>query len=74
MENTLAMLPWFPNARMMILHRAQHGGTFQWLRTRPELAGKVYDFLRSGDFADVPSEASLDPVAFEKPDIAMPVR
>jgi len=74
MENTLAMLPWFPNARMMILHRAQHGGTFQWLRTRPELAGKVYDFLRSGDFADVPSEASLDPVAFEKPDIAAPVR
>jgi pimeloyl-ACP methyl ester carboxylesterase len=73
MENTLAMLPWFPNARMMILHRAQHGGTFQWLRTRPELAGKVYDFLRSGDFADVPSEASLDPVAFEKPDVAAPV-
>ena len=74
MENTLAMLPWFPNARMMILHRAQHGGTFQWLRTRPELAGKVYDFLRSGDFADVPSEASLDPVAFEKPEIAPLVR
>jgi pimeloyl-ACP methyl ester carboxylesterase len=74
MENTLAMLPWFPNARMMILHRAQHGGTFQWLRTQPELAGKVYDFLRSGDFADVPSEASLDPVVFEKPEIAVPVR
>lgn len=74
MENTLAMLPWFPNARMMILHRAQHGGTFQWLRTRPELAGKVYDFLRSGDFADVPSEASLDPVAFEKPDAVAPIR
>ena len=72
MENTLAMLPWFPNARMMILHRAQHGGTFQWLRTRPELAAKVYDFLRTGDVGDLPSEASLDPVAFEKPDVAAP--
>lgn len=59
---------------MMILHRAEHGGTFQWLRTRPDLAGKVYDFLRSGDFADVPSEASLDPVVFEKPNVAAPVR
>lgn len=74
MENTLAMLPWFPNARMMILHRAQHGGTFQWLRTRPELATKVFDFLRTGDFGDMPSEASLDPVAFEKPMVALPLR
>ncbi|NKJ23148.1 alpha/beta hydrolase [Dyella sp. SG609] len=72
MENTLAMLPWFPNARMMILHRAQHGGTFQWLRTRPELAAKVYDFLRTGEFGDLPSEAALDAVAFEKPDVAVP--
>jgi pimeloyl-ACP methyl ester carboxylesterase len=72
MENTLAMLPWFPNARMMILHRAQHGGTFQWLRTRPDLAAKVYDFLRTGDVGDLPSEASLDSVAFEKPDVAAP--
>jgi pimeloyl-ACP methyl ester carboxylesterase len=72
MENTLAMLPWFPNARVMILHRAQHGGTFQWLRTRPDLAAKVYDFLRTGDVGDLPSEASLDPVAFEKPDVAPP--
>ena len=73
MENTLAMLPWFPNARMMILHRAQHGGTFQWLRTRPELAAKVYDFLRTGEFGDLPSEAALDAVAFEKPDVAEPI-
>jgi pimeloyl-ACP methyl ester carboxylesterase len=72
MENTLAMLPYFPNARMMILHRAQHGGTFQWLRTRPELAAKAYDFLRTGSFGDLPSEASLAPVAFEKPDVAVP--
>lgn len=72
MENTLAMLPWFPNARMLILHRAQHGGTFQWLRTRPEIAAKAYEFLRTGVFPDLPSQVDLDPVAFETPDFAAP--
>ncbi len=66
-ENTLAMLPWFPNARMIILHRAQHGGTFQWLRSRPEVAAQAYAFLRTGDTAGLPTEVSLDPVAFERP-------
>ncbi len=72
MENTLAMLPWFPNARMIILHRAQHGGTFQWLRTRPELTAQVSDFLRTGNMAGLPSEAALDPVTFERPEFAPP--
>jgi len=71
-ENTLAMLPWFPNARMMILHRAQHGGTFQWLRTRPELAAKAYEFLRSGSLEDLPSQADLDPVTFARPEAPPP--
>lgn len=70
MENALAMLPWFPNARMMILHRAQHGGTFQWLRTRPQLAAKVSAFLRTGAMVDLPSQADLDPVVFTKPQLA----
>lgn len=73
-ENTLAMLPWFPNARMLILHRAQHGGTFQWLRTRPEIAAKAYDFLRTGDLKDLPSQVDLDPIAFEKPGFEAPAR
>ncbi len=66
-ENTLAMLPWFPNAHMVILHRAQHGGTFQWLRTRPDVAAKIYDFLRTGTVEGLPTEVSLDPVTFVKP-------
>jgi hypothetical protein len=62
------MLPWFPNARVMILHRAQHGGTFQWLRSRPDLAAPVYEFLRTGDLGDLPSQADLAPVVFAKPE------
>lgn len=68
-ENTLAMLPWFPNGRMLILHRAQHGGTFQWLRTRPELAAKVSAFLRTGAMVDLPTQVDLDPVVFAKPEL-----
>jgi pimeloyl-ACP methyl ester carboxylesterase len=71
-ENTLAMLPWFPNARMLILHRAQHGGTFQWLRTRPDLVAKAYAFLRTGALDDIPSQVELDPVVFAKPDLPPP--
>ncbi|USQ96714.1 alpha/beta fold hydrolase [Caulobacter sp. RL271] len=70
LENTLAMLPWFPNARMMILHRAQHGGAFQWLRTRPDLAEKVHDFLRTGAVDDLPTQAELAPVVFASPLVA----
>ena len=71
-ENTLAMLPYFPNARAIVLHRAQHNGTFALLRTRPEVAAQVYDFLRDGRTAGLPSEVSLDPVKFAKPDFPAP--
>lgn len=71
-ENTLSMLPWFPNAHMIIVHRAQHGGTFQWLRTRPDAAAKAYEFLRSGRVADLPVEIALAPIEFERPEFAPP--
>jgi pimeloyl-ACP methyl ester carboxylesterase len=67
-ENTLAMLPYFPNSRTIVLHRAQHNGTFALLRGRPEVAAKVYDFLRDGRTAGLPAEAWLDPVTFARPD------
>jgi pimeloyl-ACP methyl ester carboxylesterase len=71
-ENTLAMLPYFPNSRTIVLHRAQHNGTFALLRGRPEVAAKVYDFLRDGRTADLPAEVWLDPVTFARPDFPAP--
>lgn len=73
-ENTEAMLPWFPNARMIVLHRGQHGGAFQNLRPRPELAAKAYAFLRTGTLDGIPARAELDPVIFSKPDFPPPER
>lgn len=71
-ENTLAMLPYFPNGRVVVVHRAQHNGTFALLRSRPEVAAQVYDFLRDGRTAGLPSEVSLDPVVFAKPEFPAP--
>ncbi|WP_369981191.1 alpha/beta hydrolase [Xanthomonas bundabergensis] len=72
LENTLALLPYFPNSRTVLLHRAQHNGTFALLRSRPELAAKVYAFLRDGDTRTLPADAALDPVAFAAPAFAAP--
>lgn len=71
-ENTLAIAPYFPNSRTVVLHRGQHNGTFALLRSRPETAAKVYAFLRTGETADLPSEIALDPVVFEPPDFPAP--
>lgn len=73
LENTLALLPYFPNSRTVLLHRAQHNGTFALLRSRPQLAAKVYAFLRDGDARDLPADAALDPVAFAAPAFPAPV-
>lgn len=72
LENTLALLPYFPNSRTVLLHRAQHNGTFALLRSRPDLAAKVYAFLRDGDTRTLPADAALDPVAFAAPAFPAP--
>jgi pimeloyl-ACP methyl ester carboxylesterase len=71
-ENTLAMLPYFPNARTILVHRAQHNGTFALLRSRSETAAKAYGFLRDGRTDELPAEISLDPVKFIKPTFPEP--
>jgi hypothetical protein len=60
--------------RRGILHRAQHNGPFALLRGRPEVAAKVYDFLRDGRTTDLPAEVQLDPVTFARPDFPAPGR
>ncbi|HSI50268.1 MAG TPA: alpha/beta hydrolase [Ideonella sp.] len=71
-ENTLAMGPFFPNSRTVIVHRAQHNGTFALLRSRPEMAAKVQAFLRTGETQALPAEITLDPVRFVKPSFTAP--
>ena len=71
-DNMLAMLPYFPNSRAILIHRAQHNGAFALLRSRPAVAAKIHDFLRSGTIDGLPTDVALDPVTFARPDFPAP--
>lgn len=71
-ENTLAMLPYFPNSRTIVLHRGQHNGAVALLRGRPDVVAQTYAFLRDGRTDGLPAEITLDPVAFATPTFAPP--
>jgi len=71
-ENTLAIAPYFPNSRTIVVHRAQHGGTYGLLRSRPEVIARIDAFLRTGETRDLPSEIALDAVKFDVPKFPAP--
>lgn len=69
-ENLLGVLPYFPNAHTIIVHRGQHMGTVQLLRDRPDLWRAAMKFLNEGSMADLPATADLSPMPFDLPDAA----
>jgi len=66
-ENLLDVLPWFPNARTMIVHRGQHTGALQLLRDRPDQLAAAMRFLTEGSTEGLESRVELAPVAFAQP-------
>lgn len=66
-ENTLGLLPYFPNGRAVLVHRAGHDGAFYQLRESPEAKQAIYEFLRTGETRGLPAEASLAAPKFEVP-------
>ncbi|WP_404334321.1 alpha/beta hydrolase [Sphingomonas sp. MMS12-HWE2-04] len=67
-ENLLDVVPWFPNARTLIVHRGQHAGTLQLLRDRPDLFAAAMRFLNTGALDPaLPSRIELAPVHFDVP-------
>ncbi|MGK6319248.1 alpha/beta fold hydrolase [Sphingomonas sp. DT-204] len=66
-ENLQDVLPWFPNAHAIVVHRGQHTGTLQLLRDRPDLAAAARRFLSDGSTVGLPREAELAPVRFTLP-------
>ncbi|MCH7861699.1 alpha/beta fold hydrolase [Sphingomonas sp. VL_57B] len=67
MENLLDLLPWFPNARALIVHRGQHNGPMPLLRDHPDIAAEVLRFLREGGMAELPSRVEAAPIKFALP-------
>jgi pimeloyl-ACP methyl ester carboxylesterase len=73
-ENTLGLLPWFPNGHAILVHRGGHDGAFYQLRENPAAKQAIYDFLRTGATQALPTEVTLAPPRFELPGFAPPAR
>jgi pimeloyl-ACP methyl ester carboxylesterase len=73
-ENTLGLLPYFPNGRAILVHRAGHDGAFYQLRENPAAKQAIYDFLRTGETRGLPIDVTLAAPRFEIPGFAPPVQ
>jgi len=71
-ENMLGLLPYFPNARAVLVHRGTHHSREPLFAQRPDIAARVLEFLRSGEADGLPVEATLQTLAFDIPGFAPP--
>ncbi len=71
-ENTLGLLPYFPNGHAILVHRAGHDGAFYLLRGEPAAKKAVYEFLKTGKTAGLPHEVTLPAPSFALPSFAAP--
>jgi len=71
-DNTLGLLPYFPNGHAILVHRAGHDGAFYQLRDDPAAKQAVYDFLKSGSTGSLPVTVTLPVPEFERPAFAPP--
>lgn len=73
-ENTLGLLPYFPNGHAILVHRAGHDGAFYQLRGEPAVKEAIYAFLKTGKMVGLPVEAAAPLPRFELPSFAPPAR
>ncbi len=71
-ENTLGLLPYYPNGHAILVHRGGHDGTFYQLREDPIAKQAVYDFLKTGKMTGLPVAISLPAPRFAIPSFAPP--
>ncbi|MBJ6764497.1 alpha/beta fold hydrolase [Myxococcaceae bacterium JPH2] len=71
-DNTLGLLPYFPNGHAILVHRGGHDGTFYLLRNEPAAKSAVYEFLKTGKTAGLPHEVTLPLPSFAVPSFAPP--
>jgi pimeloyl-ACP methyl ester carboxylesterase len=66
-DNTLSLLPYFPNGHAIVVHRGGHDGTFYQLRQEPAVKAAVYEFLRTGAMKNLPASVTLSLPKFTIP-------
>ena len=66
-DNTLGLLPHFPNGHAILVHRAGHDGALYQLRDDAQAKRAIYEFLRSGRTAGLPISVELPVPKFDVP-------
>lgn len=67
MENMLGAMPYFPNSRAILVHRAGHQSRAALFAPEPKVLAALVGFLRTGEVRDLPSEVSLPAPRFSLP-------
>ncbi|QSQ27975.1 alpha/beta fold hydrolase [Pyxidicoccus parkwayensis] len=73
-ENTLNILPYFPNGRAILVHRGTHGLRPDLREQHPEVWAQTIEFLRTGDTRNLPVSVTLRAPVFQRPSFPAPAR
>jgi hypothetical protein len=71
-ENMLGVLPYFPNARAVMVHRGPHAARAMLVERKSPVIDAVLAFLKSGETEDLPVSVSLPVPAFSLPPFPPP--
>ena len=66
-ENSLGLMPYFPNSHLLQVHRGGHIARADLFDRGAEVAGAIVTFARTGSFADLPDVVSLPAPVFDLP-------
>jgi pimeloyl-ACP methyl ester carboxylesterase len=67
-ENMLAIAPFFPNSRSIVVHRGEHDQLSYVTRADPAAFAAILAFLGTGDTSKVPVEVTAPAPTFATPD------
>ena len=73
-ENMLHIAAYFPNGRAVVVHRGEHAAPTRLTRESPAAFAAILEFFRTGRTAQLPSEITLRPPTFTRPDFPPPTR
>lgn len=73
-ENTLSILPYFPNGRAILVHRGTHGLRPDLREQHPEIWALLIEFLRTGDTRSLPLNVTLRAPVFQRPSFPAPAK
>ena len=71
-ENALNVAPFFPNGRVLITMRGEHGVLESLAADLPDVMATLLEFLQTGGTANLPARVSLPAPRFPAPDFPPP--